>query len=68
MTSTDHWVSFEEVAGHQGVARDSDFRWNGRKRLPAYRAGSHWKFRRPEIDPWVHAVGGGDHDKKESPQ
>jgi len=47
------WVSVEEVARHLGIARDTVYRWIGKKGLPAHRVGRLWKFQISEIDEWV---------------
>jgi len=56
------WVSVDTVASHQGVAKDSVYRWIGTKGLPAHRVGRPWKFKLSEIDEWVHG-GGAPHDE-----
>jgi len=60
------WVSFDEVANHLGVVKDTVYRWIGQKGLPALRGGRLWNFRRPEAENWGHegrdAVARRDHE------
>ena len=38
-----------------GVKRDTVYKWIDRKRMPAHKVGSLWKFRKDEIDEWVRS-------------
>jgi excisionase family DNA binding protein len=58
------WHSVEEVMAHLGVARDTVYRWIGRKGLPAHRIGKLWKFKLAEVDDWVRSGGAGREDRK----
>lgn len=51
----DRWLSVEEIAAHLGVKRDTIYKWIDRKGLPAHKVGRLWKFRKPEVDAWVHS-------------
>lgn len=51
------WVSVEDVATHLGVAKDSVYRWNETRGLPAHKLGRLRKFRLSEIDGWVERGG-----------
>ncbi|WP_424859320.1 MULTISPECIES: helix-turn-helix domain-containing protein [unclassified Tepidimonas] len=57
MTTTEPWVSVEQVAQHLGVAKDTVYRWREHRGLPAHRVGRLWKFKLPEVDEWVRAGG-----------
>jgi len=57
MTTTEPWVSVEEVAKHLGVARDSVYRWIESRGLPAHKVGRIWKFKLSQVDAWVEAGG-----------
>lgn len=57
MTTTEPWVSVEDVAKHLGVARDSVYRWIESRRLPAHKVGRIWKFKLSQVDAWVEAGG-----------
>ena len=41
------------IAGYLGVKRDTVYKWIDRKKMPAHKVGSLWKFRKDEIDEWV---------------
>lgn len=51
--SSDRWLSVDEIAAYLGVKRDTIYKWIDRKKLPAHKVGSLWKFRKEEIDHWV---------------
>lgn len=51
--SNDRWLSVEEIAVYLGVKRDTIYKWIERKRLPAHKVGSLWKFRKDEVDDWI---------------
>ena len=57
MTTTEPWVSVEDVAKHLGVARDSVYRWIEARGLPAHKVGRIWKFKLSQVDTWVEAGG-----------
>lgn len=57
MTTTEPWVSVEDVAKHLGVARDSVYRWIESRGLPAHKVGRIWKFKLSQVDAWVEAGG-----------
>jgi excisionase family DNA binding protein len=49
----ERWLSVEEIADYLGVKRDTVYKWIERKKMPAHKVGSLWKFKRDEIDEWV---------------
>jgi len=53
------WVSVDEVAKHQGIAKDTVFCWIEPRGLPARGVGRLWKFKLN--DGWVRASGWADH-------
>ena len=59
MSTSEPWVSVEDVAGHLGVVRDSVYRWIDGRGLPAHKIGRIWKFKLSEVDDWVRAGGAG---------
>ncbi len=52
----DRWFSVEEIAEHLGVTKDPVYRWIERKGLPERKVGKLWKFKKDEVDEWVHPV------------
>lgn len=67
MTTSEPWVSVEDVAAHLGVARDSVYRWIEGRGLPAHKIGRLWKFKLSEVDDWVRA-GGATGEEPEPPR
>ena len=53
--SADRWLSLEEIAAYLGIKRDTVYKWIDRKKMPAHKVGSLWKFKREEIDHWVRS-------------
>ena len=50
----DRWLSVGEIAEYLGISKDSVYAWIEKKGLPAHRIGRLWKFKRSEVDEWVH--------------
>jgi excisionase family DNA binding protein len=53
--TNDRWLSVDEIAAYLGVKRHTIYKWIQRKKMPARKVGSLWKFRRDEIDAWVRS-------------
>ncbi len=53
--AADRWLSVEEIAGYLGIKKDTVYKWIERKKMPAHKLGSLWKFKRDEVDAWVRA-------------
>jgi excisionase family DNA binding protein len=58
--TTDRWLSVDEIATYLGVKRFTIYKWIGRKKMPAHKVGSLWKFKRDEIDQWVRRGDAGE--------
>jgi len=53
----DRWISVEEIAAYLGVKKDTIYKWIDRRKMPAHKVGRLWKFRKEEIDHWIHSGG-----------
>ena len=51
----DRWISVEETAAYLGVKKDTIYKWIDRRKMPAHKVGRLWKFRKEEIDHWIHS-------------
>jgi len=51
----ERWLSLEEIATYLGIKRDTVYKWINRRKMPAHKVGSLWKFKRDEIDEWVRS-------------
>lgn len=52
--SDDRYINLEELAEYLGVKPITIRKWlSGDKKLPAYKIGKLWKFKKSEIDEWV---------------
>ena len=58
VSSSERWVSAEEVATHLGVRKESVYRWIDSRGLPVHRVGRLFRFRLSEVDAWVSGHSG----------
>ena len=67
MPKQEPWVSVEDVAKYQGIAKVTVYRRVDSKNLPAHRIGRLWKFKLADINNWVRDGGteekSGEHGK-----
>ena len=61
--ASDRWLSVDEIAEYLGIKRDTVYKWIERKKMPAHKVGSLWKFKRDEIDTWVRTGDAGESNK-----
>jgi excisionase family DNA binding protein len=50
----DRWLSVSEMAEYLGISKDTVCAWIEKRGLPAHRIGRFWKFKRCDVDDWVH--------------
>jgi excisionase family DNA binding protein len=62
----DRWLSVGEIAEYLGISKDTVYAWITNKGLPGHRIGRFWKFKRLEVDEWVHRGKAGDAETAES--
>jgi excisionase family DNA binding protein len=62
----DRWLSVDEIAEYLGVSKDTVYAWIAGKGLPAHRIGRFWKFKRHEVDEWVHSGKAADEHTSEN--
>lgn len=48
-----NWLSLDEIATYLGVSRDTIRNWIKKNKMPAYKVGHLWKFKRSEVDDWI---------------
>ncbi len=46
-------LSVDDVCAYIGIGRDTVYKWIATKRLPAYRLGRLWKFKKRDLDKWL---------------
>ena len=59
---TDEILTLREVAEYLKLSEKSVYRLVQDKKIPAFKAGGTWRFRRADIDTWIEgrvAAGGG---------
>lgn len=61
---SDRWLSVDEIAEYLGIKRDTVYKWIDRRKMPAHKVGSLWKFQKSEIDQWVRSGKARDHADK----
>ena len=49
------WLSLKEIAAYLGIKEDTVYKWISRRKMPAHKVGSLWKFKKDEIDNWVRS-------------
>ncbi|AMV35263.1 Helix-turn-helix domain protein [Pirellula sp. SH-Sr6A] len=68
LISEDRWLSVEEIADYLGIKRDTVYKWIDRKKMPAHKVGSLWKFKRNEVDDWVRSGGAAEPNELSKPR
>ena len=63
-SSTEQWVSVEQIAKHLNVKPDTVYKWLERKEMPAHKVGRLWRFKISDIDAWVRSSGAASKEKK----
>jgi excisionase family DNA binding protein len=61
----DRWLSVGEIAEYLGISKDTVYVWITNKGLPGHRIGRFWKFKRSEVDEWVHQGSAADAETEE---
>ena len=56
-SSTEQWVSVEQVAQHLKIKPDTVYKWLERKDMPAHKVGRLWRFKISEVDAWIRSDG-----------
>ena len=51
--TNERWLSVDDIANHLGIKRDTVYKWIAENKLPAYKIGRLWKFKKDEVDAWV---------------
>ena len=53
MTNGAQLMSLPEVATYLGMAERTIYVWAQQGKIPAFKLGTSWRFRRSEIDAWL---------------
>ena len=53
MTNRAHLMSLPDVAAYLGMAERTIYLWAQQGKIPAFKLGTSWRFRRSEIDAWL---------------
>ena len=62
----DRGLSVGEIAEYLGISKDTVYAWISSKRFPGHRIGRLWKFKRSEVDEWVHRGRATDEQRDDS--
>ena len=54
-TSNEGVLTLAEVAAYLKVTERTIYRLAGAKKIPAFKVGGVWRFRKMDIDAWIHA-------------
>ncbi len=56
----DRWLSVADISEYLGVKKDTVYKWLSKKTIPAHKVGRLWKFKKDDVDEWVHSGGAAD--------
>ena len=63
-STSEQWVSVDEVAKHLKVKPDTVYKWLERKVMPAHKVGRLWRFKISAVDEWVKSGGAAEEDRR----
>ena len=49
----DKWLTLEQIAKYLQISESSIYKMAQGGKIPAYKVGRQWRFRKEEIDAWV---------------
>jgi excisionase family DNA binding protein len=49
----DKWLTLEQIAEYLQISTSSIYKMAQSAKIPAYKVGRQWRFKREEIDTWV---------------
>jgi excisionase family DNA binding protein len=52
-TPIDKWLTLEQIAEYLQMSTSSIYKMAQAGKIPAYKVGRQWRFKREEIDKWV---------------
>ncbi len=55
----DRWITVKDVAEYLQLSTDQIYRLAQQGKIPAFRVGGRWRFKREKIDQWVENQGVG---------
>lgn len=56
----ENWVSMKEITKYLDVSRETVLQWISNRGMPASKVGRLWKFKKSEVDEWIHSGGAAD--------
>ena len=52
-TPMDKWLTLEQIAEYLQMSTSSIYKMAQAGKIPAYKVGRQWRFKREEIDRWI---------------
>ena len=49
----DKWLTLEQIAEYLQMSTSSIYKMAQKGKIPAYKVGRQWRFRKEEIDAWI---------------
>ena len=49
----DKWLTLEQIAEYLQMSTSSIYKMSKKGKIPAYKVGRQWRFRKEEIDKWI---------------
>lgn len=58
-TMNEKWLTVKDVAEYLQLSADQIYRLAQQGKIPAFKVGARWRFKREKIDEWVEKQGAG---------
>jgi len=52
-TNMENWLTLEQISEYLQISTSSTYKMAQAGRIPAYKVGRQWRFKKEEIDRWV---------------
>ena len=52
-SAMDKWLTIEQIAEYLQMSTSSIYKMAQKGKIPAYKVGRQWRFRKEEIDRWI---------------
>jgi len=49
----DKWLTLEQIAEYLQMSTSSIYKMSKKGKIPAYKVGRQWRFKKEEIDRWI---------------
>lgn len=53
MTQDERFITLRELAEYLSVSEALIYKWSERQKIPGYKIGRVWRFKKSEMDDWI---------------